>query len=127
MNNVVLIGNITRDIELKYTASQKAMVRFSVAVSRRRKEDGADFVNCLAWDKTAENMERYLHKGSKIAVRGRIQTGSYEKDGARVNTFEVIAEDVEFLDSKREEAPQPKVEPEPEPQFEALDGFDMPF
>lgn len=127
MNNVVLIGNITRDIELKYTASQKAMVRFSVAVSRRRKEDGADFINCLAWDKTAENMERYLHKGSKVAVRGRIQTGSYEKDGARVNTFEVIAEDVEFLDSKREEAPQPKAEPEPEPQFEALDGFDMPF
>lgn len=126
MNQVFIIGRITRDLEVKFTSTGKAMLRFSVAVDRRKKEDGADFINCVAWGQTAENMDRYLSKGSKVAVLGRIQTGSYEKDGTRINTFDVVADNVEFLDSKSTE-PQPKPKAEPEPQFEALNGFDMPF
>lgn len=126
MNQVFIIGRITRDLEVKFTSTGKAMLRFSVAVDRRKKEDGADFINCVAWGQTAENMDRYLSKGSKVAVLGRIQTGSYEKDGTRINTFDVVADNVEFLDSKSAE-PQPKPKAEPEPQFEALNGFDMPF
>lgn len=125
MNQVFIIGRITRDLEVKFTSTGKAMLRFSVAVDRRKKEDGADFINCVAWGQTAENMDRYLSKGSKVAVLGRIQTGSYEKDGTRINTFDVVADNVEFLDSKSTE-PQPKPKAEPEPQFEALDES-IPF
>lgn len=110
MNNVILIGRTTREVELRYTTSQTAVARFSLAVERPVKdgEKKADFPNIIVFGKQAENCEKYLAKGRKVAVQGRLQTGSYEdKDGKRVYTTDVIAERVEFLewgDSRAEES-----------------------
>lgn len=110
MNNVTLIGRITREVELRYTTSQTAVARFSLAVERPVKdgEKKADFPNIIVFGKQAENCEKYLAKGRKVAVQGRLQTGSYEdKDGKRVYTTDVIAERVEFLewgDSRTEQS-----------------------
>ena len=103
MNRVMLIGRLTRDLEVRNTPSGASVLRFSVAVDRRVQagsEPQADFINCVAWNKTAELMAQYLHKGSKVAVEGRIQTGSYDKEGTRVYTTDVVAERVQFLDPK---------------------------
>ena len=105
MNVVILTGNLARDPEKTYTGSGMAVVRFTVAVNRfTRKEGGqdADFIRVTAFDKQADLVERYLHKGSKVGVEGRIQTGSYEKDGKTVYTTDVIANRVEFLDRKEQ-------------------------
>lgn len=132
MNSVVLIGRLTRDPELRYTSSQMAICRFSIAVDRITKEKGADFPNIVTFNKTAENCEKMLKKGRLVGVQGRLQTGSYEKeDGTKVFTTDVIADRVEFLDwGDRKEAPkeEPQEAPkeEPEPQFEALDE-EIPF
>ena len=110
MNNVTPIGRTTREVELRYTTSQTAVARFSLAVERPVKdgEKKADFPNIIVFGKQAENCEKYLAKGRKVAVQGRLQTGSYEdKDGKRVYTTDVIAERVEFLewaDSRTEES-----------------------
>lgn len=99
MNITVLTGNITKDLELRQTKSGKAWTKFTLAVSRR--DDDADFIDCTAWGKTAENMVKYLGKGSKIMLTGRIQTGSYERDGRKIYTTEVVASSVEFLNSRK--------------------------
>lgn len=102
MNSVSLIGRLTRDVEIRYTSgSQKAFARFTLAVNRRKKDDGADFISCIAWDKTAEIMDKYLHKGSLIGITGNIQTGSYESNGRRVYTTDVIVEHLDFLESRK--------------------------
>lgn len=104
MNNVVLIGRLTRDPELKYSQAGKAYCRFTVAVNRDFNKDEADFINCLAFGKTAETIAEWLGKGRRIALQGRIQTGNYEnKNGDKVNTFEVVADRFEFVDSARSE------------------------
>ena len=106
MNKVILMGRLTRDPEVRYSqgATATAIARFSIAVDRRFKRDGepdADFINCVAFGKTGEFIERYGHKGTKFVVEGRIQTGSYtNKDGQTVYTTEVVAEDQEFAESK---------------------------
>ncbi len=106
MNKVILIGRLTRDPEVRYSqgATTTAIARFSLAVDRRFKRDGepdADFINCVAFGKTGEFIERYGHKGTKFAVEGRIQTGSYtNKDGQKVYTTDVVVEQVEFAESK---------------------------
>ena len=104
MNKVVLIGRVTRDPELRYTASNIPSVRFTLAVNRPFENQSgqreADFINIIVWRKQAENVKKYITKGSLIAVEGRIQTGSYEKDGQRVYTTDVVADNVQFLESK---------------------------
>ena len=104
MNRVELIGRITRDPELRYTGSNVATVRFTLAVNRnfsnQNGEREADFINIVAWRNQAENIKKYVSKGSLIAVEGRIQTGSYEKDGQRIYTTDVIADNVQFLETK---------------------------
>ena len=104
MNKVVLIGRVTRDPELRYTASNIPSVRFTLAVNRpfenQNGEREADFINIVVWRKQAENVKKYVTKGSLIAVEGRIQTGSYEKDGQRIYTTDVVADNVQFLESK---------------------------
>ena len=105
MNVVILTGNLARDPEKTYTSSNMAVTRFTIAVNRfSRKEGGqdADFIRVTAFDKQAELVEKYLHKGSKVGVEGRIQTGSYEKDGKTVYTTDVLANRVEFLDRKEQ-------------------------
>ncbi len=104
MNHVVLIGRLTRDPELKYSQSGKAYCRFTVAVNRDFNKDEADFINCLAFNKTAETIAEWLGKGRGIALRGRIQTGSYEnKNGDTVYTTEVVVDRFEFIDSSKTE------------------------
>lgn len=104
MNHVTLMGRLTRDPELKYSQSGKAYCRFTVAVNRDFNKDEADFINCLAFGKTAETIAEWLGKGRRIALQGRIQTGNYEnKNGEKVNTFEVVADRFEFVDSARSE------------------------
>ena len=102
MNSVSLIGRLTRDPEVRYSAgSQTAVAKFTLAVNRtftREGEPDADFIGITCFGKTAELVERYMSKGRQVGVTGRIQTGSYEKDGRKVYTTDVIADRVEFLD-----------------------------
>lgn len=111
MNNVILIGRLCRDPELSYTTTQTAICKFTLAVDRPARtgeERTADFIRITAFNAQAENSNRYLKKGSKCAVNGRIQTGSYkDRDGRTVNTFDVIANNVEFLDSREKPAERP--------------------
>ena len=103
MNNVVLIGRTTKDIELRYSQNgNMAIARFSLAVDRMSKDKGTDFISCIAFGKTAELLEKYVPKGRKIAVQGHIQTGSYDaKDGHKVYTTDVIVDRMEFCESKQ--------------------------
>ena len=105
MNKVFLVGRLTRDPELRYTSSNLANMRCSIAVDRQYVRDGeergTDFINIVAFGNRAETMKKYLTKGSQIAVDGRIQTGSYDgADGKKVYTTDVIVENFQFLDSK---------------------------
>lgn len=101
MNTVQLLGNIARDPELKYAAgSGTAVSRFTVAVKRQFKKDESDFINCIAFGKTAETIAQYFVKGNKIAIIGHIQTGSYEKDGKKVYTTDIIVDAFDFVNSK---------------------------
>ena len=105
MNKVILMGRLTRDPEVRASASgSTATARYSLAVDRRFNRDGdptADFINCVAFGKTAEFAEKYFKKGTKVLVTGRIQTGSYtNKDGQKVYTTDVIVEEQEFAESK---------------------------
>ena len=111
MNKVVLIGRLTKDPELRFSPGTGiAISRFTIAVNRRKKEDGtqeADFIPCVAWRKQAENLANYQKKGNQIAVTGRIQTRSYDgKDGIKRYVTEVIAEEVQFLDKVNREVNQ---------------------
>lgn len=101
MNKVVLIGRMVADPELRFAAgSGMAISRFRVAVNRRKKEDGADFINCVSFGKTAETIAQYFTKGSQIAVAGNIRTGSYDaQDGTKRYTTDVAVESFEFVGS----------------------------
>lgn len=106
MNKVMLIGNICTDIQLRYTSSNVAVATFSLALNRPKKQDGtqeADFPNIVVWGKQAENINKYLKKGSKLALEGRIQTRTYEtENGQKRYITEVVAENVQFLDNKKD-------------------------
>lgn len=99
MNKVIITGNLTKDSELRFTAgSGVAVTKFTLAVQKRKKEDGADFINCVWFGKGAESMAQYLVKGAKVGIVGRINTGNYEaKDGHKVYTTDVIVEELEVL------------------------------
>lgn len=143
MNNVNLIGRLTRDPEVRYSqgAEPIAIARWSLAVDRRRKQDSdqnADFIPCVAFGKLGEIAEKYLRQGSKIAVNGRIQTGSYtNKDGIKVYTFEVVVDQLEFCESKKNSNEQNNNQADrPVPSSASTDGFmsipegiedDLPF
>lgn len=132
MNKAILIGRLTRDPEVRYTqgSSPIAIARYTLAVDRRIKkenEQNADFIPCIAFGKSAEFVEKYLRKGTKMAVVGRIQTGSYtNQNGQKVYTTEIIVEEQEFAESKNAssggqqnyQAPQSK-----RTEAEDLDGF----
>jgi len=107
MNKVELVGRLTRDPEVRYTQGENAsaIARFSVAVNRRFKNSegnyDADFINCVAFGKSAEFIEKYFKKGMAIGISGRIQTGNYtNKDGVKVYTTDVVVEEAEFVESK---------------------------
>lgn len=113
INRVVLVGRLTKDPELRYTPSGVPVTRFTVAVNRtftnQQGEREADFINCIAWRKQAENLANFMRKGSLIGIDGRIQTGSYEgQDGKRVYTTEVVADSVQFLEPRSAQGQQPQ-------------------
>lgn len=141
MNRVELIGNLTKDVELRYTTSQKPIAKFTLAVNDRRFnqqtqewEDNPSFIPIVVFGKQAENCERYLSKGKKAGVSGRIQTGSYQhRDGYTVYTTDVIADNVDFLSPSGQQGynnwpPQDNYQqpqytqqapPQPAPQYQA--------
>ena len=131
MNKTILMGRLTRDPEVRYSANDSGMaiVRYTLAVDRRRTgNDGqsADFINCVAFGKTGEFAEKYFRKGIKIAITGRIQTGSYtNKDGQRVYTTDVVVEEQEFAESKSASESNAGFAPaeRPAPSSAAGDGF----
>lgn len=104
MNKIILIGRLTKDPETRQ-ANETSVARFTIAVDRRYKQNGgqaADFPNCVAFGKTAEFIQKYFHKGMKIALEGRLQTGSYtNREGNTIYTTDVVAEAVEFAESKK--------------------------
>lgn len=130
MNNVMLIGRLTAEPDIRYTQGTEPMcvARYSLAVDRATNRNGekeTDFIRCIAFGKRGEFAERYLHKGIKIAIEGRIQTGSYtDKDGKRVYTTDVVVNSHEFCESLRQQSA-----PQSEPQYQNSvgDGFmDIP-
>lgn len=147
MNKTILMGRLTRDPEIRTAAGESGTViaRFTLAVNRRFRRDGeasADFINCVAFGKTAEFIEKYINKGRQICVSGRIQTGSYtNRDGQKIYTTEVVVEEVDFADSRRSDdtadtpADAAGVMPAPQaaaaPADTGMDGFavdeDIPF
>lgn len=106
MNKVILIGHLGKDPEVRYGANNTAVARFSVGVQRRFKREGekdADFLNCVAFGNTAEFIGKYFHKGHRIALSGRIQTGDYtNRDGVKIYTTDIVVEEAEFCQSKQE-------------------------
>ena len=137
MNKVILMGRLTRDPEVRYSAGENALAiaRYTLAVDRRFRRDGeatADFINCVSFGRTAEFAEKYYRQGLKIVVSGRIQTGSYtNRDGQKVYTTEVVVEEQEFAESKsasdnyaashpQTSAPAPSM---PAPGAASSDGF----
>ena len=133
MNHWVGIGRLTRDPEVRYTQSGKAYASFTLAIDRRKSGDGnqpADFIQCVAWEKTAEVISQYCTKGKKIAVEGRIQTRSYDaKDGAKRYVTEVVVNNMEFCDSKGS-GTSSTAPPEQQGMFEgsrAVADSDIPF
>ncbi len=122
MNSVQLIGRLTREPQVTYKEDRSiSFARFSIAIDRG-KDKGADFPNIVCFGKTAELVDKYVHKGKLVGITGRIQTGSYEKDGSKVYTTDVVADRVEFL-SREENTPD---EPASE-GFTQLDMDDIPF
>lgn len=106
MNFFIGIGRITKTPELRYTTSNMAVVKFTLAINRDTKnkqgEYETDFISCVAYNKTAELISKYLDKGSQLAVEGKIQTGSYEKDNKKIYTTDVVVERISFIDKKQE-------------------------
>lgn len=143
MNKVILMGRLTRDPEIRYSQGndQMAIARYTLAVDRRFNRNGdqtADFINCVAFGRSAEFAEKYLKQGTKIVATGRIQTGSYtNKDGNKVYTTDVVVEDQEFAESKGNSAESDSAPSgRPNPANASADGFmsipegiedDLPF
>ena len=137
MNKVILMGRLTRDPEVRYSQgdSASAVARYTLAVDRRFRREGdqqtADFINCVAFGRSAEFAERYLRQGTKIVATGRIQTGSYtNRDGVKVYTTDVVVEDQEFAESKAASASNSgyqnnsyQAAPAPSPSVDIGDGF----
>ena len=133
MNKVILIGRLTKDPELRFAAgSGTAVSRFTVAVNRRKKKDEekqeADFINCVAFGKTAETISQYFTKGRQIAVTGNIRTGSYDtKDGTKRYTTDIAVESFEFIGNKDNAAAFPGSPTNDYNDMTVVDDGDMPF
>ena len=129
MNKIIMIGRLTKDPDIRYTQGQdsSAIARYTLAVDRRYKgRDGqyaADFIPCVAFGKSAEFAQKYLKKGMKMAVTGHLQTGSYEKDGVKHYTTDVIIEDQEFCESKRDQAASGQQDSGSGGDWQQADGF----
>lgn len=133
MNQIILIGNLTADPELRTTQSGINMVSFTVAVQRKYKNDqgryDADFIRCVAWRQTADFLHQYATKGRKIALTGELQSRTYDKDGQKRTLFEVVANSVELIDKRDAEIGRP-ADTQPSVGFTEVvddDEGDLPF
>lgn len=138
MNSVNLLGRLTKDIEVRYTDKNMAVTKFSIAIDRGKDKDGnsygADFPSCIAFGKTAENLGKYFKKGQRIAISGRIQTGSYEREGQKFYTTDIIVNSFNFCESAGSQGTQTQAQTQqtsyqtaiPE-GFEAITDDDVPF
>ncbi len=130
MNCVQIIGRLCKDVDLKTVALKDgdlSVARYTLAVDRRGKKDEADFISCVCFGKTADFAGRYLCKGMKIAVEGRIQTGSYEKDGRKIYTTDVVVENHYFCESKKAEKKEEQEEDDDFMSIPAGIEDEMPF
>lgn len=139
MNQVSLVGRLTRDPELRYTQGGTAYCRFTLAVDRglnkeKRKEaeennqPTADFISCQAWGKTAEIISQYVKKGHLFSISGTIQTGRYEKDGHTIYTTDVVVRSFDFIQARGQDSPgQATEDPGQEQGFYPVDNDDIPF
>lgn len=132
MNSVVMIGRLTKDPEVRYTQGQKAVARFSIAINRGKDKDGkdlgADYPSIVAFGKTAELVEKFLGKGRLVGIQGRINTGSYEKDGKKYYTTDILADRVEFLDKAEKKEEEKSSDDFYIPEgFSLLTDDDIPF
>ena len=132
LNMCMCIGRLTRDPELRYTPNGKAVTKFGLAVNKSyRKADGEEvqtplFINVTTWGKVAENVANFIHKGSKVAINGSLQSNNWEdKEGNKRTSFEIVAQIVQFLDSRTQQTEQPEDtrEDDESPQ----DGIEIPF
>lgn len=131
INNVVLVGRLTRDPELRYTPSNVAVATFSLAVNRNFKNQAgdreADFINCMIWRKPAELLSEWCKKGNLVAITGSIQTRSYEnQQGQRVYVTEVVAESFQLLEKRDKTADHSSMENQMPPSFGASNPMDIP-
>ena len=128
INSVCLTGRLTQEPQLKKTQTDKSVIQFSLAVQRDK--DNADFINCVAWENTAETICNYMHKGSLMGVEGRLQTRTYDDPNIpnrKVYVTEVWIRNISFLESKKQEAPLPE-EPKQKPaQVVTITDEDLPF
>lgn len=126
MNKAIFMGRLTKDIELKYTQNDnKAVARFTLAVNRRGKDAGTDYIGCIAWGKNAELLQKYCKKGSQVGIIGRIQTGSYiDKDTKKVYTTDVVVEELDIIWDKKEESTMSQVN---EQNQSTITDEDLPF
>ena len=130
INNTVLVGRLTKKPQLKHTNSNIAFSRFTVAVNRPFKDNQSgeyetDFISCIAWRKQAENLCRFTDKGKMVGVTGRIQTGSYDKDGRTIYTTDIVADSIQFLEPK-DKQPTPEPKPTREPTIDVKED-NLPF
>lgn len=130
MNKFIGMGRLTDDPKVSQTQGGKKIARATLAIDRLK--EGTDFISLVAWEKRAEFMENYTHKGTKLLVEGRIQTGSYDKDGHKVYTTDVVIENVDFCEKKKVEPDGSEGQPKENPKDEWMnipDGLDaeMPF
>ena len=131
MNNITLIGRLTKDPELKYSQSGKAFTKFSIAVTREFNRDEADFINCIAWDKRAETICEYLKKGRRIALQGRLSVRSYEQNGETKWMTEVIVDKFDFIDYQKSDTEENETKgngnSSSEPEYIDDDPDEFPF
>lgn len=138
INRTVLVGRITHDPEVKKTNTGTSVVNFSLAVNRQFDKDKTDFINCVAWKNQADFIGNYIKKGALLGIDGRIETGSYEdQTGKKINTFTIVAESVQALESQKQRNQEPTQFSQPAPTYEQepssqeptleIDKDDLPF
>ena len=118
MNKVITVGRFTDEPKVSETQSGKKVARFTLALDRIG--EGADFPSYIAWEKRAELIEKYCHKGHKIGIVGRLQTGSYEKDGKKVYTTDIVVDEIEFLEKKEKDGSEGQPKENPSEEFMAI-------
>lgn len=133
LNKVILLGNLGKDPEVKYTTSGKAVAKLALATNERRKDkdgewqDYTEWHNVVLWERLAEIASEYLKKGSKVFVEGRIQTRSWEKDGEKKYMTEIVGNDLVMLDSKPEKSAEPRTVSDTKTQVQPITDEDIPF